>query len=297
MSSLYFQTTPAISIHAQLTLPTQSNSQKPLIVFLHYWGGSSSTWHKFTTPDTQTSLTALYPTLAIDLRGWGKSTSTGPAGVHENEYSITAMASDIATILSQMKAESNHENPFQHGFVLVGHSMGAKITIASLSLLSQDLQALLRGLILVTPAPPTALDLPADMKAQQQVAYESEEAIRWTIANVLANPDILTDSDTSLIVQSSLGGNSLAKKAWPMYGMQEDVSRQAAQALGAYHDLRASIIVGELDVVEPKERVEAEVVNFLTRNKVEVTFKTVKGVKHLIPLENPVSIHEEVCKF
>ncbi|KAJ5965428.1 alpha/beta hydrolase [Penicillium waksmanii] len=295
MSSLYFQTTPAISIHARLTLPTEANSQKPLIVFLHYWGGSSSTWHKLTTPDTPTSMAALYPTLAIDLRGWGKS--TGPAGVHENEYSITAMASDIATILSQMKTESNHEDRFQHGFVLVGHSMGAKIALASLSLLSHDTQALLKGLILVAPAPPTALDLPADMKAQQQVAYESEEAIRWTIANVLANSENLTDSDTSLIVQDSLGGNSLAKKAWPMYGMQEDVSQQAAQALSAYHDLRASVIVGEFDVVEPKERVEAEVVNFLTRNKVEVTLKTVKGAKHLIPLENPVSIHEEVCKF
>lgn len=295
MSSLYFQTTPTTSIHAQIILTTETNSQKPLVVFLHYWGGSSSTWHKLTTPGTSTSLTALYPTLAIDLRGWGKS--TGPAGVNEKEYSVTAMASDIATVLSEMKTESNYPDIFQNGFVLTGHSMGAKVALASLSLFSADLQALLKGVILVAPAPPTALDLPPDMKAQQQVAYESEDAIRWTVANVLANPENLTDFDTSLIVQNSLGGNTLAKKAWPMYGMQEDVSQQAAKALSTCSGLRASIIVGELDVVEPKERVEAEVVDFLTKNGVEVTFKTVKGVRHLIPLENPVSIYEEVCKF
>lgn len=175
--------------------------------------------------------------------------------------------------------------------------MGAKVALATLSLLSDDIRPLLKGFILVAPAPPTALDLPAEMKAQQQAAYESEDAIRWTIANVLATPENLTDSDTALIVQSSLGGNIVAKKAWPMYGMQEDVSQQATQALGACHGLWARIIVGELDIVEPKERVEAEVVSFLVNNKVEVTLKTVKGARHLIPLENAASIYDEVCKF
>lgn len=55
------------------------------------------------------------------------------------------------------------------------------------------------------------------------------------------------------------------------------------------------MIVGEFDVVEPKERVEAEVVRFLTANGCEVNLTTVEGVKHLIPLKDPKSIYQEIC--
>ncbi|KAJ5573028.1 hypothetical protein N7450_010012 [Penicillium hetheringtonii] len=294
MSSLYFQTIDA-SIHVRTTQPTNKDNQRPLLVFIHYWGGSSSTWHKLTTPNTPTSLTSEYPTLAIDLRGWGKSASPGAGD--EGSCSINNMASDVSSILSQITTKPNHHQLLQHGFVLVGHSMGAKVAMTSLVHLSKNLMDILKGFVLVAPAPPAALDLPAEMKAQQQLAYESEESIRWTIANVLANAENLTDYDTSLIVQNSLGGTSSAKKAWPSYGMQEDVSQQVAQVLDKCSGLRARVLVGEGDFVEPKERVESEVVHFLEKHGVEVTLKTVAAVKHLIPLENPASICEEVYQL
>ncbi|KAJ5594105.1 Alpha/Beta hydrolase protein [Penicillium hispanicum] len=294
MASRFFQTSES-SIHARISRPT-TDSQKPLLVFLSYWGGTSSTWHKLTASDSPTSLSALYPTLAIDLRGWGQS--TGPSEENGSAYSISAMANDVSSVLFQMKKAEDTRDLLEHGLVLVGHSMGAKVSLATLSTLSSDLLGLLKGLVLVAPAAPTTLDLPPDIKAHQQVAYESKESVRWNVENVLANTGRLHGSDIDQIIKDSLAGNHLAKKAWPSYGMREDVSQAVKKALASCRaGLRASVLVGEFDVVEPKEKVESQVVQFLAENGVDVSLKTVEGVKHLLPLEDPAAIYQEVCQF
>ncbi|KAJ5153357.1 Alpha/Beta hydrolase protein [Penicillium canariense] len=292
MESYSFQTCSESVIHSHITRPIQTNS-KPLLVFLHYWGGSSRTWYKLTEFDSSTSLSALYPTVAIDLRGWGQS--TGPANDIDNAYSISTMATDVATLLMSLREDSDKSDLLDYGFILVGHSMGAKVALAALGVLANDLQQLLKGLVLVGPAPPSSLHLPPEIEAQG--AYESEASIRWTVDNVLANPEKLSEFDVNLVVRHSLAGNQFAKKAWPSYGMQEDISQVSRKALASQNSLRASILVGEIDVVEPKERVEAEVVNFLRQNGVEASLTIVQGVKHLIPLEDPQSIYKEVCRF
>jgi pimeloyl-ACP methyl ester carboxylesterase len=217
--SRFFITSADTSIHVRVTQPAE-NTRKPLLVFLHYWGGTSSTWYKLTTPDSPTSLSKQYPTIAVDLRGWGQS--IGPSEDGGSAYSVSSMASDIVSVLAQLM--TNEGNLLNHGLILVGHSMGAKVALATLGLLPLDLSLLVNDLVLIAPAPPTSLNLPSEMKAQQQGAYESEESIRWTIQNVLSNPAKLTISDIEMITLDSLGGSSLAKKAWPSYGMQEDVS-------------------------------------------------------------------------
>lgn len=294
MESCSFQTSPDSAIHARITHPTRKGS-KPLLVFLHYWGGSSQTWHKLTDLDSSTSLSALYPTIAIDLRGWGQS--TGPEDDNDKAYSITEMASDVATVMDRLSEDKTKQGLLEHGLLLVGHSMGAKVALATIGLLSKDLQQLLRGLVLVGPAPPTALNLPPDMKAQQIRAYESEDSVRWTVDNVLANPGKLSESDIDLVVRDSLVGNRLARSAWPSYGMQEDISQAVRKTLASQSGLQASVLLGELDVVETKERVETEVVDFLRQSGVEVSLTTVEGIKHLIPLEDPESIYREICHY
>ena len=264
-------------------------------MFLHYWGGSSRTWHKLTDFDSPTSLSTLYPTIAIDLRGWGQS--SGPNEDDGKTYSINEMAGDVATTLSNLREDKAKQELLEHGFLLVGHSMGAKVALATIGWLNQDLQALLKGLVLVAPAPPTALQLPPEMKAQQLLAYESEDSVRWTVSKVLANPEKLSQSDIDLVVHDSLGGHPFAKSAWPSYGMQEDISEGVRDALSSRPGLRASVLVGELDVVETKERVEAAVVQFLRRNGAEVSLTVLEGIKHLIPLEDPASIYREVSRY
>ncbi|KAL5358968.1 Alpha/Beta hydrolase protein [Aspergillus floccosus] len=292
----FHKTSPEVSLHGRIS--HSSNTQtKPLLVFLHYWGGSSSTWHKLTSPTSPTSLASSYPILAVDLRGWGKS--TGPSAEDGSSYSIFAMASDTASLLEHLSNDQKENHLLAHGFVLVGHSMGAKVALGTVASLPAHLRQQLRGLVLVAPAPPGPLELPAEMKEQQKAAYASEESIRWTVENVLASPGNLDDEDTRLVVQDSLSGNQLAKEAWPTYGMREDISGRVREALASMGsaDLRVRIIVGDLDVVEPKERVDAEVRGFLEECGIPVVLKIAAGVKHLVPLECPEIVYQEVSVF
>ncbi|KAL4799527.1 Alpha/Beta hydrolase protein [Aspergillus venezuelensis] len=296
MESLTFATNFETTIHVRIKQPRQAIA-KPLIVFLHYWGGSSSTWHKLTSIDspTPTKLTS-HPTAAIDLRGWGQS--SGPAEDIGNAYSITVMAQDVAAVLSQLKKHTKHNTLLDNGLVLVGHSMGAKVALATIQYLTPSLLDNLKGLVLVVPAPPTALILPAEMRKQQKAAYDSEESVRWTVTNVLSNPKNLAEGDMDVIIHDSLAGNAHAKISWPGYGIQEDVSDSVKEALKPVADkLRACVLAGELDVVEPPERVKDQTVKFLEDAGVSVSFMVVKGVKHLIPLEDPNAVYEAISTF
>ncbi|KAE8377085.1 Alpha/Beta hydrolase protein [Aspergillus bertholletiae] len=295
MESMFFELSADVSLHTRISRPS-TDSHKPLLVFLHYWGGSSSTWYKLTSPDSATSLNATYPILAVDLRGWGRS--TGPPEDDGTAYSATEMAADVAVVLQRLKQDASIKDLSNHGFIFVGHSMGAKVALAAVSLLTKNLLRELKGLVLVAPAPPTALTLPPEMKEQQRSAYETEESVRWTVENVLSNSRNLNEDDIQLVIHDSLSANKLAKEAWPAYGMAEDVSGSVKPAL-AYIGrvgIRASIIVGALDVVEPRERVDAGVRRFLEENGVDASLTVVEDVKHLIPLECAEMIYREISR-
>ncbi|GAQ07489.1 hypothetical protein ALT_4810 [Aspergillus lentulus] len=296
MDSIIFRHTSDVSIHACISQPAVDH-HKPLLVFLHYWGGSSSTWYKLTSPDSPTSLSSEYPIVAIDHRGWGKS--TGPSQDDESAYSISSMANDVALVLQQLTADQDRNDVLKHGFILIGHSMGAKVAMATLTVLPRDLLHCLRGLVLVAPAPPTPLLLPPEMQEQQKAAYESAESVRWSVSHVLANPENLDEKDMEMVVRDSLQGNQLTKRAWPTHGMPEDVSDAVARALESMdrEKLRVSILVGESDVVEPKDRVDKEVRSFFERSGIQVSMRSVAGVKHLLPLECPEMLQWEISKF
>ncbi|KAJ5917803.1 Alpha/Beta hydrolase protein [Penicillium verhagenii] len=271
--------------------PRPENNRKPLMVLLHYWGGSSETWHRLTAPNSPTSLSNIYPTIAVDLRGWGESRDQ-PSGLSKTSvrtFSIAAMALDVGSILRQMKADPQTVAYFDHGFVLVGHSMGAKVALATTDALGK-IQPRLKGFVLIAPAPVAPLVLPREMSEQQQSAYESEESVRDVIANVLAEKDKLKQSDVELVVRDILRGNPVAKKAWPAYAMEEDISGVVEAALrhfgGSFSNpaIRAVVLYGDNDRVEPERRIMKEVIPFLQANGVRIyTAKAILDVKHLIP--------------
>jgi pimeloyl-ACP methyl ester carboxylesterase len=327
MEELTFNIKPDIRICVRITKPsgTRAGSPingKPLLVFLHYWGGSSSTWHKLTSPGSSTCVSEEYPNATFDLRGWGNS--TGPQIDDGNSYSVTRMAEDVLYVLSELSKSADHHSLLSYGIVLVGHSMGAKVALAILGLsmsrggpssalfegmrgglgLRGPRPSKILGLILLAPAPPTSLDLPPDMKAQQQVAYESKDSVLYTLLNVLAKPANLTESDIEMVVRDSLAGDPLAKEAWPSYAMQEDLSELLKRGFNDapwkapwLRPPRVCVIVGNEDVVEPLDRVESKVISFLQENGLGVVTTVAKGVKHLLPLEAPEIIAEEIRRF
>ncbi|PWY86606.1 alpha/beta-hydrolase [Aspergillus sclerotioniger CBS 115572] len=288
MESHTLTISPQTNIHFTIT-KTSTPNNNPLLIFLHYWGGSSNTWHKQTSPTSPTSLTTTHNTVAIDLRGWGQS--TGPT-TSPKDYSITPMADDILAILTHLQTTPSTTPLFANGLILLGHSMGAKLALTVLSTLPPPLLILIKGLVLLAPAPPTPLLLPEEMATQQKQAYTSEESIRWTVENVLSNTKNLTKEDMDMIVRDSSSGNALARDGWIMYGMAEDITTLVEGVVGRLEGrkrkVRVWVVAGEEDVVEDKAKVEREVVGFLRQKEgLEVGFEVLGGMRHLVPLEEP----------
>ena len=166
--------------------------------------------------------------------------------------------------------------------------MGAKVATAVVARNPPGL----KGMVLVGPAPPGPLALPPEMREQQSHAYDSEESVRWTVENVLAEAHNLSEADMRLVVNDSLAGNQWAREAWPRYGMAEDVST-GLKGQG----LRVEVLVGRKDRVESVERVKTEVVDVLRKKSFEVDFTIEEDCGHLMPLEKPEAVAHAVQKL
>ncbi|CAK49092.1 hypothetical protein CBS115989_6873 [Aspergillus niger] len=289
MASHYLSTSPDTNIHFTITKAQSPSSPTPLLLFLHYWGGSSATWYKQTSPTSPHTLNNIYNTVTADLRGWGQSTGPADSGASSKDYSITPMASDIVSMLSHLQSTTSL---LDNGVILVGHSMGAKVTLATLSKLSDNQLSLVKGLVLVAPAPPTPLVLPAEMSEQQRKAYDNEGSVRWTVENVLSSVQNISGYDMELVVKNSLAGSTLARDGWILHGMQEDITSALDEVSTQLEGrkVKVGVLAGADDIVENKDRVEKEVAGALTQRGFEVQFEVLGGVKHLIPLESPESV-------
>ncbi|KAK4211205.1 alpha/beta-hydrolase [Rhypophila decipiens] len=245
----------------------------PVIIFLHFWGGSSATWSLVGPIITDKG----YPITAIDFRGWGDS--TGPD--LEDAYSISNLADDVEGVLAEIDIPR---------VVLVGLSMGAKVA-QLIAARGGRFSSRLCGLVLVSPSPATPLTLPADMRDQQLHAYDSEESARFVATNVLTVSYRGDDSNRTLpafVVQDMLRGNKWAKKAWPAYGMADDVSAGVGDI-----SVPVLVLAADKDVVEPVERVRAEVCDKIPGSKLVV----IQDSGHLSPLDKPEAVAENLLEF
>ncbi|KAK7217562.1 hypothetical protein V2G26_005565 [Clonostachys chloroleuca] len=266
--SVLFQPEPETTIHALVSGPPTSTGQstQKTVIFLHYWGGSSETWSQV---NSQISL--QHPTVAIDFRGWGKS--VGPP--HPDAYSMSRLALDVKHVISSLKLQQ---------YILVGLSMGAKV--AQLLAGEGELPGL-KGIVLVSLAPPTPLSLPPEMRDQQLHAYDDAASASFVGLNVLTAS---SPSGTVLesLVSDMLQGNEWAKKAWPTYGMGEDIT-------AATTSIRCPVLVvaAGKDIVEPLERVKKEVCQNIQGAKLEV----LEGSGHLSPIDSPSELSKHICQF
>ena len=105
--------------------PVESASPKPVLVFLHGWGGSGRYWQT-----TAAALSDRFDCLLYDLRGFGRSleaTSTG-------EYALEAYVDDLAALLDGLGLD---------GVYLNAHSMGASIAVLFASRFPQRVERLI----------------------------------------------------------------------------------------------------------------------------------------------------------
>ena len=120
---------------------------EPALVFLHYWGGSARTWQPVVA-----RLPDLIRTVVINQRGWGGSKAI------DGRFDIDALASDVAAVVESLGITR---------YVLVGHSMGGKVA----QVLASRRPSGLAGLLLIAPAPPTAMDVPPEVRAAMLASY------------------------------------------------------------------------------------------------------------------------------
>lgn len=254
----------SVTTQARPTLyVSEKGTRGPALVFLHYYGGSSRTW----TPVIE-ALPADTHTVAIDLRGWGQSEKP------EDGYTLASLADDVETIIKDKGLAE---------FVLVGHSMGGKV--AQL-LASRNAEGLL-GLVLVAPATPTPLALPADALEGFATVYQTRESIEGALATMLVSSPLPHDLHEQ-VVADSLVGAPAAKAGWPLVMSQEDIS-------GELPAIRVPVLViaGGADKVDP---VDAHKTQLLPRLS-DVEFHVLPGIGHLVPLQAPVEVARLVATF
>ncbi|MGI5404965.1 alpha/beta fold hydrolase [Streptomyces sp. CA-135486] len=226
----------------------------PALVFVHYWGGSAATWDGVVG-----RLPAEQATVRFDQRGWGTSQAL------PGSYALDQLADDLTCVVEALDLGP---------FVLVGHSMGGKVS----QLVAARRPAGLAGVILVAPAPP---EPPAVVTPEYREglchAYDSPESVGQALDHVLTAV-ALPESLRAAVVRDSLAVHPEARREWPLRGIATDIT-DAAQAI----EVPVTVVAGENDAVEPPQVLRDHLLPHIPHAQLS----TVPGVGHLLPLEAP----------
>lgn len=235
---------------------TDTGEGPATLIFLHYWGGSARTWQQVIN-----RLAPRVRCVALSQRGWGGSLAL------DARYRLEAMADDVAALIAALQPGP---------FVLVGHSMGGKVS----QIVAKRGLAGLTGLLLVAPAPPTPTDVPPEQREAMLSSYQTcQGVINQALPNLggSALPEALREK----VIADTLTGHPDAKKAWPRSGMVEDITAGLDQVT-----VPVSTVVGDRDQVERVDKRQAEFPPVLP----QVRFTIFNGIAHLSPLQAPDAI-------
>ena len=238
------------SIHAVNSVNinvVEAGAGSPTLLFLHYRGGSSREW----TPVIE-DLSQTNRCVAIDFRGWGESCKEA------TDYRLETLAGDVVSMVDKLDLRE---------FIIIGHSMGGKVA----QLVAARKPAGLKRLILIAPAPPTALEVSEQQRQGMIAAYQTREGVLGIIRALT-----LSDAHREQIVEDVLRGSPGAKRAWPEKGMTEDISAEATQIA-----VPVRIVVGDADTVEPVASLRDAFGKVLP----DTDFIVLPGVSHMAPLE------------
>jgi len=239
---------------------TDRGAGETAYLFLHYWGGSSRTW-----AGVIAKLKARARCVALDQRGWGLSQAL------DGRYDLDAMADDVEDVVVALGLKH---------YVLVGHSMGGKVA----QIVAARDTTPLAGLVLVAPAPPKAMPVPAEQRTLMLASYGTREGVEQAISVLAGRP--LSGAEREQVIVDTLAGAPGAKREWTERGMVAAVGPRLRDFTGPVR-----VVVGELDRVERPEALRAAFAEVLPQAIVE----TVPEVGHLLPIESPSAI-SLVCR-
>ncbi|WP_162799943.1 alpha/beta fold hydrolase [Pedobacter jeongneungensis] len=240
----------------------QARTSKPVLVFLHYFGGSKASW--------QWVITALEPEficLAINLPGFG-----GSPGL-----SLPSIENFSDYILQEIKA-SGCTN-----CTLIGHSMGGKL---ALQCAATDEGDLIESLILVTPSPPS-VERMSKSKEEKMKEDPDEIAAKKSVEEAICLKLGKAEMDTAIASPQQV--ESATRKWWIEQGIHHSIA-DSAKALS----LPIHVLLAAGDPAITMEMSDQYTLPNLPINTPCIVHPT-SG--HLIPLEDPQWLSEQIRKI
>lgn len=230
------------------------------LIFLHGWGGDSTTWD-----DVIARLDgACYRLISLDLRGHGKSEApvTG--------YTIQDFSDDVMAVADHVDAET---------FVPVGFSMGGKLACY----VADTNPGRISRLVLVAPAGPGIV--PIDRASGLQACREAND---WRKNEVVFKDWFAPRAGAEMvkgycktIARTSLQVLEATAEVFLWTSLVSDVGRLKQRAL---------LVIGSRDPVYGMAYQEKEMLPFLDA----VTMATL-ACGHFIPLERPSELAEKIA--
>ena len=243
----------------------EAGENKPTLVLLHFFGGSSRTWEPVAA-----ELALEYPCVALDLRGYG-GTEVTEASDEVASYSIDLTAADVVEAITHLGLKD---------YVLVGHSMGGKIALALVA--GQGCPAGLRALALVAPSPATPEPMPDEERARLLAGYCSADAARETLSKIAAAP--LPRSLADKVVADEVRVAYPAWHAWLERGSVADISARLTRVR-----VPVFLLAGEKDANITARLLKREIADQLPTEFAHDP-ETVPDAAHLLPLEAPSAV-------
>lgn len=221
----------------------------PTPVLLHGFGTSARLWDAVLP-----LLGGPASALTLDLPGFGDSP--------DERYSVGGMADVVQERLAGLES-----------FVLVGHSMGAKVATVLAGRRVSGLQALL----LIAPSPPSPEPMSDQGRADLKAAYGEPELLRQHYKAITRLP--ITEEMTAQLICDGLRASRAAWNAWPDSGSRETIREESIT-------VPVTLLTSVADPV-----ITPQVVADLLRPAFpQASFTPLQGSGHLLPLELPAQV-------
>lgn len=230
-----------------------NTGQQPVLVFLHYFGGSAKSWQFVIS-----QLESYYSCIAIDLPGFGNTAMLAKPSL--KSYADFVRKDLLAKGISH--------------YFLIGHSMGGKIALRCAVNDYENEQV--QGLILIAPSPPSFEKIPESEKAKMRQIPDFEESKAKVEADTIIK---LTDKRLDVAIQTPLQISADARKWWIDEGISESISNGTRQL-----NVPVTLIVSKDDPAINWAMTQEQTISNLPP---KVQILTIDSIGHLMPLENP----------
>lgn len=232
------------------------------LVFLHFFGGSINSW-----TGVINQLKTDFTCVAIDLLGFGNSPKP------KKELSVNDHAEDVIDLIQDLNIEN---------YILIGHSMGGKITLA----IAAKNPAGLRSLLLVAPSPPTPEPTTNKDRMTMLETFGSPYLIERLINGITAKP--LSPKTLNETIKEHLQISKIAWDGWITNGSQEDIT-----FLMPHIKVPLKIISGVSDPNFSTDFLKKEFAKYFPT----AIFESLKDTGHLIPIEVPTKLIDSIKSF